>query len=216
MKRKRPTTVPSLTLAFLFTGIALHVSGSGEQPNIILILADDLGKEWVSAYGAEDVQTPYIDELAETGMCFENAYVMPQCTPTRLSLLTGQYPYRHGWVNHWDVPRWGGGAHYDWNRNPSLARMIRNAGYATAVAGKWQINDFRVQPDAMVEVGFDEYCMWTGGEGGNAPSNERYWNPYIHSKEGSRIFEDAYGPDVFTVFCLLPYGPSAQTLRHHT
>ena len=173
-----------------------------DKPNILFILVDDLGKEWVSAYGAEDIETPNVDRLAATGMKFENAYVMPQCTPTRLSFMTGQYPYRHGWVNHWDVPRWGGGAQYDWNRNPSLARVIKDAGYATAVAGKWQVSDFRIQPEAMVDIGFDEYCMWTGGEGGNPKSDERFWNPYIHTKEGSRIHEDVYGPDVFTDFLL--------------
>ncbi len=175
---------------------------SQDKPNILFILVDDLGKEWVSAYGAEDIVTPNVDRLAATGMKFDNAYVMPQCTPTRLSFMTGQYPYRHGWVNHWDVPRWGGGCSYDWNRNPSLARVMKDAGYATAIAGKWQVNDFRVQPEAMVDIGFDEYCMWTGGEGGNPPSDIRYWDPYIHTKEGSRTYEGAYGPDVFTDFLL--------------
>ncbi|MBT5168049.1 MAG: sulfatase-like hydrolase/transferase, partial [Opitutales bacterium] len=95
-------------------------NGQGERkPNVVFILVDDLGKEWVSAYGADNVVTPNIDALAATGMKFSNAYVMPQCTPTRLSFMTGQYPYRHGWVNHWDVPRWGGGCSYDWKRNPS-------------------------------------------------------------------------------------------------
>ena len=173
-----------------------------DRPNILFILVDDLGKEWVSAYGAEDIKTPNIDRLAATGMKFENAYVMPQCTPTRLSFMTGQYPYRHGWVNHWDVPRWGGGCSYDWNRNPSLARVIKDAGYATAIAGKWQVNDFRVQPDAMVDIGFDEFCMWTGGEGGNPPSDERCRDPYLHTKTGSRIHEGTYGPDVFTDFLI--------------
>ncbi len=74
-------------------------------PNILFILVDDLGKEWVSCYGAEDIATPHIDALAAGGMRFENAYSMPQCTPSRVSLLTGQYPWRTGWVNHWDVPR---------------------------------------------------------------------------------------------------------------
>ncbi len=173
-----------------------------EKPNILFILVDDLGKEWVSTYGAEDIETPNVDRLAATGMKFENAYVMPQCTPTRLSFMTGQYPYRHGWVNHWDVPRWGGGCNYDWNRNPSLARVVKDAGYATAVAGKWQVNDFRVQPEAMVDIGFDEYCMWTGGEGGNPPSDIRYWDPYVHTKHGSRTYDGEYGPDFFTDFLL--------------
>ena len=54
-----------------------------DRPNILFILVDDLGKEWVSTYGAEHIKTPNIDRLAATGMKFENAYVMPQCTPTR-------------------------------------------------------------------------------------------------------------------------------------
>ena len=91
--------------------------------------------------------TPHLDALAAGGTRFENFYVMPQCTPTRLSFLTGQYPFRHGWVNHWDVPRWGGGAHYDWNRNPSIARVLRDAGYRTAVAGKWQLG---VEPEVVL------------------------------------------------------------------
>jgi len=196
-----------LLIGFLIAGCSrqsdtAHLGQGEDKPNVVFILVDDLGKEWVSAYGADNVVTPNIDALAATGMKFSNAYVMPQCTPTRLSFMTGQYPYRHGWVNHWDVPRWGGGCSYDWKRNPSLARVMKDAGYATAVAGKWQVNDFRVQPEAMVDIGFDEYCMWTGGEGNNPPSDERYWDPYIHTKEGSRTYEDAYGPDVFTEFLL--------------
>ncbi|MBN13267.1 MAG: N-acetylgalactosamine 6-sulfate sulfatase [Opitutaceae bacterium] len=199
--------LPLIFLSLMLASCSRETDTSSSQPaqdkpNILFILVDDLGKEWVSAYGAEDIETPNVDRLAATGMKFENAYVMPQCTPTRLSFMTGQYPYRHGWVNHWDVPRWGGGAQYDWNRNPSLARVIKDAGYATAVAGKWQVSDFRIQPEAMVDIGFDEYCMWTGGEGGNPKSDERFWNPYIHTKEGSRIHEDVYGPDVFTDFLL--------------
>ncbi len=171
-----------------------------ERPNILFIMLDDLGKEWIGAYGAEGVDTPHIDRLARTGTRFDNFYVMPQCTPTRLSFLTGQYPFRHGWVNHWDVPRWGGGAHYDWTMNPSIAAVMRRAGYRTAVAGKWQINDFRVQPEAMRELGFDEYCMWTGGQGSDPRSQQRYWDPYIHTAAGSATLPGKFGDDVFADF----------------
>lgn len=171
-------------------------------PNILYILTDDLGKEWVSSYGAEDVKTPHIDLLSKTGLQFDNFYSDPQCTPTRISVLTGQYPFRNGWVNHWDVPRWGGGAYFDWKMNPSLGCIMKAAGYKTAVAGKWQINDFRVQPEAMVSHGFDEYCMWTGYEGGNPPSAERYWNPYIHTKAGSKTYQGQFGEDVFSDFLI--------------
>jgi len=64
------------------------------RPNILFIMVDDLGKEWISCCGAEDIETPNIDALAKTGMRFENAYSMPQCTPSRTTLLTGQYPWR--------------------------------------------------------------------------------------------------------------------------
>lgn len=166
-------------------------------------MVDDLGKEWVSCYGSDDVQTPHIDALAKTGMLFTNAYSMPQCTPSRATLLTGKYPYNNGWVNHWDVPRWGVG-YFDWKKreNMTFARLLRDAGYATVAAGKWQINDFRVEPEAMQKHGFDDWFMWTGYEAENPPSGERYWNPYIHTREGSKTYQDEYGPDLFTDFLI--------------
>ncbi len=200
------------------------------KPNILFIMIDDLGKEWVNFCGSEENLTPNADRLAAEGMRFVNAYCMPQCTPTRATLLTGQYPWRNGWLNHWDVPRWGAGCHFDWRHNPSFARVMKQAGYATVAAGKWQINDFRVQPDAMVKHGFDEYCMWTGGEGHNYEvSGKRYWDPYIHTKEGSKTYAGQFGEDVFTDFLIdfmkrrrgapmmmyypmcLPHGPATTT-----
>ncbi len=172
------------------------------RPNILFILVDDLGKEWVSCYGAEDIETPNIDQLAQSGMLFHNVYSMPQCTPTRLTFLTGQYPFRHGWVNHWDVPRWGGGAHFDERLNPSVANYLQAARYATAIAGKWQIDDFRVEPDALLKAGFEEYCMWTGYETGIPASAERFQDPYIFTREGSKTYEGSFGPDVFKDFLI--------------
>ena len=193
------------TLITLISAICLFSCSSVEktqQPNIIFILVDDLGKEWISCYGADSIQTPHIDKLATSGTRFENVYSCPQCTPSRVEFMTGQYPYRNGWINHWDVPRWGIG-YYDWELNPSIAKVMKNAGYATAVAGKWQINDFRITPDAMNKAGFDEYFMWTGGEGDNLKvSSARYWNPYIHSKDGSKTYEGKFGPDLYNQFLL--------------
>jgi arylsulfatase A-like enzyme len=187
-------------LQILFLSVTL--SAQSKKPNILFILLDDLGKEWVSSYGAEDIKTPNIDKLATDGIKFNNFYSMPQCTPTRIAFMTGQYPYRNGWVNHWDVPRWGGGCHFDWKKNPSVARVMQSAGYKTAVAGKWQVNDFRIQPEAMVHHGFDDYCMWTGYESGNKPSSERYWNPYIHTKAGSKTYPGKFGEDIFSDFLI--------------
>lgn len=184
-------------LAILFA-LPLHA----DRPNIIFIMVDDLGKEWISHYGAEGIQTPNIDKLAERGMTFENAWCMPQCTPTRVTLLTGQYPFRHGWTNHWDVPRWGAGAHFDPSMNPSFPRVLREAGYKTAAAGKWQIDDFRVEPKAMDEAGFDQWCMWTGYETGVKASANRYANPYLATNSESKTHEGKYGPDVFCDFLI--------------
>jgi len=180
----------------------LRRANSAKRPNIIFIMADDLGPEWLSCYGGEEMETPNLDNLAREGMQFSNAYSMPQCTPTRATLLTGQYPFRHGWVNHWDVPRWGAGCHFDSKHNITFARVLKTAGYVTAAAGKWQINDFRVQPHAMEKHGFDEYCMWTGFESQNPPSAKRYWDPYIHTAGVSKTYKGRFGTDVFVDFLI--------------
>ncbi len=203
MRREFLTLLASVLVVLGVRPACAPVSAADKRPNILFILVDDLGKEWVSCYGAEDIRTPNVDRLAATGMRFENAYSMPQCTPTRVTLLTGRYPFRNGWVNHWDVPRWGVG-YFDWKcrQNMTWARLLREAGYATAAAGKWQINDFRLTPDALRKHGFDEWCMWTGYESGNPPSARRYWDPYINTPEGSRTYEGRFGPDVFCEFLM--------------
>ena len=70
----------------------------------------------------------------------------PPFAPLPVSLLTGQYPYNHGWIQHYDVPRWGG-AGLRTDRFTTFARHLRDAGYATAIGGKWQINHLGKQPD---------------------------------------------------------------------
>jgi len=194
-----------LTFALLLIGSTSALAekpldDARDNPNILFIMVDDLGKEWISSYGAEGITTPNIDKLAADGMRFENAWCMPQCTPTRVTLLTGQYPYRHGWTNHWDVPRWGAGAHFDPTMNPSFPRQLREAGYKTAAAGKWQIDDLRVEPEAMDEAGFDRWCMWTGYETGVKASAERYWNPYIAMDGQSKTHAGKFGPDLYCDF----------------
>lgn len=191
-------------LAFALTLMATSATSvigfaAPEKPNIIFIMVDDLGKEWISCYGAEDIKTPHIDALAAGGMKFNKAYSMPQCTPSRATLLTGTYPFRNGFVNHWDVPRWGVG-YFDWKQkeNTTFARLMKKLGYATCAAGKWQINDFRIEPQAMKKHGFDDWAMWTGYETGVKASAERYQDPYINTPEGSRTYEGKFGPDVYT------------------
>jgi len=192
----------SLTLLLLlFASILISQSFADEKrpPNIVFIMVDDLGKDWIGCYGADNIETPHIDALADHGMKFHNVYSMPQCTPTRTTLLTGQYPYRTGWTNHWDVPRWGVG-YFDWEKNTSFPQLLQKVGYKTAIAGKWQINDFRIEPEALKKHGFDDWCVWTGYESGNKPSAERYWDPYIHTQSGSKTYQGKFGPDLYCDF----------------
>jgi len=190
-------------MRFLVLLFAAVLASAADRPNIVFIMVDDLGPEWISSYGGEGIETPNVDKLAQQGLSFDNAYSMPQCTPTRATLLTGQYPFRHGWVNHWDVPRWGAGGHFDPNQNFSFARELKKVGYVNGIAGKWQINDFRVQPNALRDHGFDEWSMWTGYESRNPPSAERYWEPYIYSHEHpSKTYQGRFGPDVYNDFTL--------------
>ena len=189
-----------LILTVLFhAGFLYSVQATKQKPNILFIMLDDLGKEWISCYGAEDIETPNIDALAAGGMKFNNAYSMPQCTPSRATLLTGKYPWRNGYVNHWDVPRWGIG-YFDWRpkENTTFARLMKDLGYKTCAAGKWQINDFRIEPQAMKKHGFDDWAMWTGWESGNPPSGERYQDPYINTPAGSKTYKGKFGPDIYT------------------
>ena len=216
----------------------LAMSGAAfaqEKPNMIFILVDDLGKEWIPEYGATDVETPNLDRFAEQSVVFNRAYSMPQSTPSRMCLMTGQYPCNNGWINHFDVPRWGHGANYDTRINPCMSKPIKAAGYKTCIAGKWQLNDFRIEPEILNDMGFDEYFMWTGGEGGNLEvSEKRYWNPYIHSKTGSQTYKGKFGPDMYSDFILdfirahknepmfvyypmaLTHGPQTTTPLHRT
>jgi len=213
--------------AALFSGMARADGAEVEKPNIIFIMADDLGCDWMGCYGSTH-KTPNIDRLASQGVRFTTAWCNPICTPTRLTLLTGLYPLRTGWIDHHDVPRWGG-IGFDWNRYTSFARVVQQSGYATAIAGKWQVTDFRQYPDALKLHGFDEHCVWTGYESGNPPSYERYWSGYFQTNGDRRTHENRFGPDVVNDFVLdfierkkdgpflayypmmLPHGPTVPT-----
>jgi len=170
-------------------------SAPARRPNILFILADDLGKEWLSCYGSEH-KTPNVDRLAAGGIRFENTWATPLCTPTRVLFLTGRYPFHTGWTIHYDSPRWGK-VYFDWERETAFPRVLKEAGYATAMAGKWQINDLRAQSDALNRHGFDEYCAWVGFETGNPPSAERYFNPFVQENGVRDTRVGRFGPDVF-------------------
>ncbi len=184
-----------LFICLLFSGL---VSAEERPPNIIFIMVDDMGRDWVSCYGA-DHQTPHIDRLAEQGIRYTTAWCIPICTPTRVTLLTGKYPCHHGWVQHYDVPRWGGEG-LSPTRFTTFARSLRDAGYATAIGGKWQINHLGKQPEALKQHGFNEHCVWTGVEADRPETEQRYWDGLIQTN-GKRSTV-AYGPDTINEFLI--------------
>ena len=187
----------------LILGLATAALGATPAParlNIIFILADDLGIDWLSCYGAAH-STPNVDRLAASGVRFETAWTSPICSPTRVMMLTGQYPGRTGWTEHYDVPRWGGAGLIP-KKFPTWPQLLHGAGYATAIAGKWQINDLRSPPDILRAHGFDRHCVWPGVEQGNPPTSRRYWDAYLQTDGKRKTHTGEYGPDLVQRFAL--------------
>ncbi len=159
-----------------------------KQPNIILIMADDLGYEGLSCYGSASYQTPFLDELARTGARFVHAYSQPLCTPSRVQIMTGRYNHRNYSVFGILDPQ-----------ERTFGHMLKQAGYATCVVGKWQLytSDALREQDIWgtlpEDAGFDDYCLW------HLKTREsRYADPIIEVKgQPSRVFTDQYGPDIF-------------------
>lgn len=189
-----------MLMSFGVLGGAAAAAKPGASPNIVFILADDLGIDWLSCYGAEHA-TPNLDRLAARGVRFETAWTSPICTPSRVCLLTGLYNGRTGWTEHYDVPRWGGQG-LPPARFATWPQVLREHGYATAIVGKWQVNDLRSPPDILRRHGFDFHCMWPGVEAGNPASEPRYWSPYLQIDGDRRTHEGAYGPDLCQAYAL--------------
>jgi len=179
-----------LICACLFAGSVMTFQpANGKQPNILFILADDVGSEVLECYGGESYATPSLNQLASEGMRFEHAYSMAVCHPTRISLLSGQYPFRMG--------------HPDWGTYPralesqTFAHALKDAGYATAIAGKWQLTLLGEDPDHPHRLGFDQYCLFGWHEG------PRYYLPHIRQNGHLRDdVADRYGPDVYVEFLI--------------
>jgi arylsulfatase A len=188
----------------------------GRPPNLIVIMADDLGAKELSCYGNKHHQTPNLDRLARTGVQFATAYSTPICHPTRFEIMTGQYGCNNG-VYHFPGRRGGpdpkGPADQIIN-HVTFAQLLKPKGYATALTGKWQLSG--EVPTLVRETGFDEYCMWAyrhnlpegvehdgGWEGRKGQKTSRYWHPSIvRNAEYLPTEKDDYGPDVFTDFLI--------------
>lgn len=159
------------------------------QPNILFILADDVGREVLGCYGGTSYQTPHLDQLAAEGQRYTHCYSMAVCHPSRICLLTGRYPATLG------NPGWGSFPKQEENR--TFASALQQAGYRTAVAGKWQLclmKRDRTQPSRM---GFEQWSLFGWHEG------PRYHDPFIY--ENGRVKPDTqgkYGPDLYTDFLI--------------
>ncbi len=131
-----------------------------QPPNIILILADDLGYGDLSSYGANDLKTPAIDRIVESGMRFSNFYAnSPVCSPTRASLLTGRYPPMAGVpgvIRTRAEDNWGNLA----EDVPLLPELLRDKGYHTAMVGKWHLG--LSAPDRPNDRGFEFFHGYLG------------------------------------------------------
>lgn len=140
------TRATQIIICVCLLALSALASEAARRPNIIFILMDDMSWGALSCYGNRHVATPHLDRLASEGMRFTDAYVTPQCTPTRATLLTGQSTARH---RMWHVIPWYG---TPWARitEPAfvenlpretftLAKGLRAAGYATASIGKWHL-----------------------------------------------------------------------------
>lgn len=182
----------------------------GDRPNIVLILADDVSPEMFSCYNPDSpAKTPHIDSLASEGTAFRTCFSAASCGPSRALLMTGVYGNRSGVFAN-DI--WA----FQSKRNlftdqTSWARQLRDAGYATAIAGKWHCGREVPWSDA---VGFEQYCLWetddriekligASDEAGDSSGNCRYWNsPTIENGRRLPTDENTYGPDVRCDFLL--------------
>ncbi len=173
------------------------------KPNIVLIMADDLGAECLGCYGGTSFRTPVLDKLARTGVRFNNCYATPVCITSRMQLMTGRYPFRTGWTSN----TWGEELYFDPAKETSFAQLLRSAGYATCVVDKWMLSyDFQHRPQVFREAGFDEHYMWRLWDT-SIPRNRRVApnNPITSGTWDAAIWQDGpcndgighYGPDLF-------------------
>ena len=171
--------VLTLVGSVLFLEGKAQQTGANKKPNIVLILADDMGFSDIGCYGGE-VQTPAIDQLAKEGVRYKQFYNAARCCPTRASLLTGLYPHQAGmgWMAAADM----GTPAYQGNLNDNavtIAEVLKTAGYRTYMTGKWHLTNER-KIDGMVtdnwplQRGFDRYF-------GIIPGGANYFTPIIYS-----------------------------------
>ncbi len=161
----------------------LAANAEAKQPNILLILADDMGFECLGANGST-YKTPNLDQLAQKGILFTNSHAQPLSTPTRVQLMTGLYNNRN-YTKFATLNK----------EQRTFAHMAKEQGYKTCIAGKWQLGADNKLP---AHFGFDNYCLWQLTKKKNA--GERY-AATLYEQDGKapvKLSIDGYGPDVFS------------------
>jgi arylsulfatase A len=154
------------------------------KPNVIVILADDFGYECVGANGGQSYATPNLDKLAGGGVRFTQCHVTPLCTPTRVMLMTGMSNARN--YTQFGVME---------KSQTTFGHIMKRAGYATCIAGKWQLGRDVTLPK---HFGFDEHCLW---QLSRRPS--RYKNPGLEINGKEKDFKNGeYGPDIVSDYAL--------------
>jgi len=180
----------SLRFALLSLGLlGTSLAATSSRPNILFILADDLGLDGVSCYGSDVRKTPNIDKLAASGTRFENCYAAPLCGPSRCLLMTGRYAFRTGGIANQSWRSGGPGAKAA-DEQP-MAKLLKQAGYATGMAGKW-----RQVGETPRDWGFDEYST-------DPTAGGWYWQT-THQQNGKEITVPAgtYAPNVIHNFAV--------------
>ena len=181
--------LPTRLLLSLFCFFAGPLSAAPAKPNIIFILADDLGLDGVSCYGADRRRTPNIDKLAAAGTRFETCYAAPVCGPSRCLLMTGRYAFRTGGLTNQSWRPAGPGAKSA-DEQP-IAKLLKQGGYATGMAGKW-----RQVGETPRDWGFEEYTT-------DPTASGWYWQrKHLKNGQEETVPEGTYGPDVVHDFSM--------------
>jgi arylsulfatase A-like enzyme len=182
-------TVTFLIALLLAPPAALHAADTTTpRPNIVFLLADDYGIPGVGCYGGA-YPTPNLDALAAGGVRFERCYAAPLCAPSRALCMFGRFAFRTGVRDN------GCGAAAKPDKEVCIAKTLKQAGYATAFAGKWSQLTYCDTAEEGRAWGWDEFLRWDKSKG------ERYWKPALN-KNGQPVpvTDTSYGPDMFHDF----------------
>ncbi len=174
----------ALSTVFSINGQKANPKKVSEKPNIIFILADDLGIGDVSCYGSDQNKTPIIDQLAKGGIRFTHGYTAPLCGPSRAMILTGRYAFRTGAVNQDMV------GEIKPENEILIPSVLKPAGYTTSLVGKW--SQFSKTPG---DFGFDDYLTFAGS-GDYWSTEKKKSENYIENGVTKKLDAQTYMPDL--------------------